>query len=171
MKWKIEPPKEGHDEESTNSSQEEDKSIEEEEEEGPTVTQATKQCERGKVKSKEKSGKTPTAAEFDESIDQTTTEEENPSGTGQKNRCSLTTILHHIMLEHPQERGIYYQGTTRMNRVCDCQEEKDLKKQERRSMDHGVNQDNVIIVQWCDSKAVDLVSSFVSRTPQGQVKL
>lgn len=49
-------------------------------------------------------------------------------------------------------------------------EEKDLKKQGRGSMDHRVNQNNMIIVRWCDNKAVNLVSSFVGITPQGQVK-
>lgn len=57
-----------HDEESSNKSNEVDKSIDqriEEEEEGPTVTQATKLRGRSKMKSKEKRGKTHTAAEFD----------------------------------------------------------------------------------------------------------
>ncbi len=77
-----------------------------------------------------------------------------------------------LLLEHLRERGIYFLGTIRMNRVRDCQmtEEKDLKKQGRGSMDYRVNQNNVIIVRWCDSKAVNLVSSFVGITPQGQVK-
>lgn len=76
-----------HDEESSNSSNEEDKSIDqriEEEEVGPTATQATKQRGRGKVKSKEKRKKTHTAAEFDESVDQTSTEEEGPTATQAK---------------------------------------------------------------------------------------
>ncbi|KAM9354002.1 THAP domain-containing protein 1-like [Pholidichthys leucotaenia] len=73
-----------HDEESSNSSNEDDRSIDrriEEEEVGPIATQSTKQHGRGKVKSKEKRRKTHTAAEFDQSVDQMSTEEEGPTAT------------------------------------------------------------------------------------------
>ncbi|XP_036963569.1 piggyBac transposable element-derived protein 3-like [Acanthopagrus latus] len=71
-----------------------------------------------------------------------------------------------------REREIYYVGTVRMKRVKNCKmmEEKDLKAQGRGSMDHRVNQNGMIIVRWCDNKAVNLVSSFVGITPQSEVK-
>ncbi|XP_049460947.1 piggyBac transposable element-derived protein 3-like [Epinephelus fuscoguttatus] len=76
------------------------------------------------------------------------------------------------LLEHLWQRGIYYLGTIRMNRVpnCSMKDEKDLRKQGRGSMDYRVNQNNVIVVRWCDNKPVNLVSSFVGITPQDHVK-
>ncbi|KAJ8382435.1 hypothetical protein SKAU_G00032130 [Synaphobranchus kaupii] len=77
-----------------------------------------------------------------------------------------------ILLEHLRQRGIYYLGTVRMNRVQDCNmmEEKEMKKKGRGSMDFRVNQENIIIVRWCDNKAVNLLSSFVGIEPVGEVK-
>uniref|UniRef100_A0A3B3YNV3 PiggyBac transposable element-derived protein domain-containing protein n=1 Tax=Poecilia mexicana TaxID=48701 RepID=A0A3B3YNV3_9TELE len=66
-----------------------------------------------------------------------------------------------------KQRGIYYIGTVRMNRVKDCQlmDEKELKKKGRGSLDFRVNQENNIIVRWYDNKAVNLLSSFVGVEP------
>lgn len=59
-----------------------------------------------------------------------------------------------------------------MNRVKDCNmmDEKELKKRRRVSMDFKVNQDNIIIVRWCDKKVVNLLSSFVGIEPMVNVK-
>uniref|UniRef100_A0A3B4UI05 PiggyBac transposable element-derived protein domain-containing protein n=1 Tax=Seriola dumerili TaxID=41447 RepID=A0A3B4UI05_SERDU len=61
------------------------------------------------------------------------------------------------LLEHLNGRGIHYIGTVRMNRG-------------RGSWDFRVNQDNNIIVRWCDNKAVNLLSSFIGIEPVGNVK-
>uniref|UniRef100_A0A3B4X7W6 PiggyBac transposable element-derived protein domain-containing protein n=1 Tax=Seriola lalandi dorsalis TaxID=1841481 RepID=A0A3B4X7W6_SERLL len=76
------------------------------------------------------------------------------------------------LLEHLNGRGIHYIGTVRMNRVKDTNmmDEKDLKKKGRGSWDFRVNQDNNIIVRWCDNKAVNLLSSFIGIEPVGNVK-
>uniref|UniRef100_A0A3Q1H8P7 PiggyBac transposable element-derived protein domain-containing protein n=1 Tax=Anabas testudineus TaxID=64144 RepID=A0A3Q1H8P7_ANATE len=75
-------------------------------------------------------------------------------------------------VEHLEQRGIYYIGTVRMNRVKNCQlmDEKDLKKKGRGSLDFRVNQEDLIIVKWFDNKAVNLISSFVGIEPLGNVK-
>ncbi|KAJ4946271.1 hypothetical protein JOQ06_023939 [Pogonophryne albipinna] len=77
-----------------------------------------------------------------------------------------------LLVDHLKERGIHYIGTVRMNRVKDCNmmDEKELKKQGRGSMDFRVNQENIIIVRWFDSKAVNLLSSYVGIEPTGSVK-
>lgn len=64
----------------------------EEEEKGPTVTQETKQSGRGKVKSKENRRKTHTAAEFDKSVDQMSTEEKGPTATQAKRTNKSASI-------------------------------------------------------------------------------
>uniref|UniRef100_A0A3Q1JQK9 PiggyBac transposable element-derived protein domain-containing protein n=1 Tax=Anabas testudineus TaxID=64144 RepID=A0A3Q1JQK9_ANATE len=76
------------------------------------------------------------------------------------------------LVEHLKQRGIYYIGTVRMNRVKNCQlmDEKDLKKKGRGSLDFRVNQEDLIIVKWFDNKAVNLISSFVGIEPLGNVK-
>lgn len=76
------------------------------------------------------------------------------------------------LLENLWQRGIYYIGTIRMNRVPNCRMkgEKDLRKQGRGSMDYRVNQNNVIVVRWCDNKPINPLSSFVGITPQDHVK-
>uniref|UniRef100_A0A8P4FX73 PiggyBac transposable element-derived protein domain-containing protein n=1 Tax=Dicentrarchus labrax TaxID=13489 RepID=A0A8P4FX73_DICLA len=76
------------------------------------------------------------------------------------------------LVEHLKERGIYYIGTVRMNRVkdCDMMDEKEMKKKGRGTLDFRVNQDNAIIVRWYDNKAVNLLSSFVGIEPLGNVK-
>uniref|UniRef100_A0A087XB13 PiggyBac transposable element-derived protein domain-containing protein n=1 Tax=Poecilia formosa TaxID=48698 RepID=A0A087XB13_POEFO len=73
---------------------------------------------------------------------------------------------------HLKQRGIYYIGTVRMNRVKNCQlmDEKELKKKGRGSLDFRVNQENDIIVRWYENKAVNLLSSFVGVEPLGSVK-
>lgn len=75
-------------------------------------------------------------------------------------------------LEHLQQKGIYYIGTIRMNRIpnCSMKDEKDLMKQGRGSTDYRVNRNNVIVVRWCENKPANLVSSFVGITPQDHVK-
>ena len=76
------------------------------------------------------------------------------------------------LVEHLKKRGIHYIGTVRMNRVRDCNmmEEKEMKKKGRGSWDSRVNQEDNIIVRWCDNKAVNLLSSFVGIEPLGSVK-
>ncbi|CAL9686005.1 unnamed protein product [Knipowitschia caucasica] len=76
------------------------------------------------------------------------------------------------LVEHLKERGIYYIGTVRMNRVrnCNMMDEKVLKEKGRGSLDARVNQDNIIIVRWNDNKPVNLLSSYVGIEPMGSVK-
>uniref|UniRef100_A0A3B3SQF8 PiggyBac transposable element-derived protein domain-containing protein n=1 Tax=Paramormyrops kingsleyae TaxID=1676925 RepID=A0A3B3SQF8_9TELE len=76
------------------------------------------------------------------------------------------------LVEHLKERGIYYLGTVRMNRVknCSMMDENDLKKKGRGSWDFRVNQENTIVVRWYDNKAVNLLSSFVGAEPVTNVK-
>lgn len=73
---------------STGNSNEDDKTLDdglEEEEEGLTMSQATKQCGRSKVKRKEKKRKTHTAADFDNSDDQINKEVGGPISKEQIN--------------------------------------------------------------------------------------
>lgn len=76
------------------------------------------------------------------------------------------------LVEHLKQRGIYYIGTVRMNRVNNCQlmDEKELKTKGRGSLDFRVNQEDNIIVRWYDNKAVNLLSSFVGVEPLGNVR-
>uniref|UniRef100_A0A8C6UI16 PiggyBac transposable element-derived protein domain-containing protein n=1 Tax=Neogobius melanostomus TaxID=47308 RepID=A0A8C6UI16_9GOBI len=76
------------------------------------------------------------------------------------------------LVEHLKQRGIYYIGTVRMNRVKNCRliDEKELKTKGRGSLDFRVNQEDNIIVRWYDNKAVNLLSSFVGVEPLGNVK-
>lgn len=71
------------------------------------------------------------------------------------------------LVEHLKQRGIYYIGTVRRNRVKNCQlmDERELRTKGRGSLDFRVNQENTIIVRWCNSKAVNLLSSFVGVEP------
>ncbi|XP_061759480.1 piggyBac transposable element-derived protein 2-like [Nerophis ophidion] len=76
------------------------------------------------------------------------------------------------LVEHLQQRGIYFIGTVRTSRVKNCilVDEKELKAKGRGSLDFSVNQEDHIIVRWYDNKPVDLLSSFVGVEPLGHVK-
>lgn len=76
------------------------------------------------------------------------------------------------LVEHLKQRGIYYIGTVRMNRMKNCQlmDERELKTKGRGSLDFRVNQEDNIIVRWYDNKAVNLLSSFVGIEPLGNVR-
>ena len=76
------------------------------------------------------------------------------------------------LVEHLNQRGIYYIGTVQMNRVKNCQlmDEKELKTKGRGSLDFTVNQEHIIILRWYDNKTVNLLSSFVAVEPLGNVR-
>lgn len=76
------------------------------------------------------------------------------------------------LVERLKQRGIYCIGTVQMNRVKNCKllDEEELKTKGRGSLDFRVNQENNIIVRWYDSKAVNLLSSFVGVEPLGNVR-
>ena len=60
-----------------------------------------------------------------------------------------------------KERGIFYTGTVRMNRLkgCSLSSEADLKKTGRGSLDYKVEVNSgIVAVRWYDNRTVDLVS-------------
>ena len=71
-----------------------------------------------------------------------------------------------------KERGIFYTGTVRMNRLkgCSLSSEADLKKTGRGSSDSKVEVNSgIVAVRWYDNRTVDLVSSHVGVEPVSTV--
>ena len=72
-----------------------------------------------------------------------------------------------------KERGIYFLGTVRANRLpnCQLQEEKYLKKNGRGSYDYRVETTHQVCgVRWYDNRAVTLASSYLGPQPLDAVK-
>ena len=77
------------------------------------------------------------------------------------------------LLQKLVERGIHFVGTVRSERLPNCtlQDEKELKKKGRGSFDWKIEQEsNIIAVQWCDTRAVILLSTYVGASPVDQVR-
>ncbi|GFS27380.1 PiggyBac transposable element-derived protein 4 [Elysia marginata] len=66
------------------------------------------------------------------------------------------------LVQKLRERGMYYPGTVRMNRLkgYSLSSEAELKQQERGSSDYKVEVNSgIVAVRWYDNRAVDLLSS------------
>jgi len=77
------------------------------------------------------------------------------------------------LIEKLLERGIHYVGTVRPNRLSGCilKTEKELKTSGRGSFDLSVEtSSNIAAVRWFDSKAVTLLSTYVSAEPVNKAK-
>ena len=72
-----------------------------------------------------------------------------------------------------KEKSLFYVGTVRSNRLkgCDLKPEKELKREGRGSFDAKLEvNSNTAAVRWCDTRAVDLVSSYKGVEPLGEVR-
>lgn len=77
------------------------------------------------------------------------------------------------LIEKLKERGIFFLGTVRPNRLKGLQlkSEKELKKEGRGSLDSKVEVvSNVLAVRWFDNRAVNLVTSYKDIEPMESVK-
>lgn len=72
-----------------------------------------------------------------------------------------------------KERSLFYVETVCSNRLkgCDWKSEKKLKEEGRGSFDAKLEvNSNTAAVRWCDTRAVDLVSSYKGMEPLGEVR-
>ena len=71
------------------------------------------------------------------------------------------------------ERGIYFAGTVRPNRVHGCKllEANALKREGRGAFDHKVEAaNNVVALRWYDTRAVTFLSSFIGPYPVDTIR-
>ncbi|KAJ8353120.1 hypothetical protein SKAU_G00206870 [Synaphobranchus kaupii] len=84
------------------------------------------------------------------------------------NLFSSVPLVHKLL-----EQQIYFVGTLRNNRLAGCQleDEKDLAKRGRGSVDCRVEKDDsMAIVKWYDNKSVTLISSYCAIEPEDQAR-
>lgn len=78
-----------------------------------------------------------------------------------------------MLVKHLKERGIFYLGTVRKDRMgkCPLSSEEELRNKDRGSYDHRVEtNDNVALVRWLDKKGVNFISSYACIEPVDSCK-
>lgn len=76
------------------------------------------------------------------------------------------------LVQKLKDKGFWFVGTVRENRLkgCELKKERDLKKEERGSMDSKLElNSNVMAVRWFDNRKVDLISSCIGTEPVAHV--